>query len=161
VESKRIVLTGLGATMVELFPTICGKNLNKQKKSIPDDYIDKNLVVITAFQRWHQELVDNMISNLEQLNVNDTHYIIEVPVVSQLSLLRRMRLDAIMRVGIRDYTIRERTVTVYTDKEEFKQKLGIKNEEEIHWFIVNTPTKSILARGSGVMSIDEITQFIS
>jgi len=161
VESKRIVLTGLGATMVELFPTICGKNLNKQKKSIPDDYTDKNLVVITAFQRWHQELVDNMISNLEQLNVDDTHYIIEVPVVSQLSLLRRMRLDAIMRVGIRDYTIRERTVTVYTDKEEFKQKLGIKNEEEIHWFIVNTPTKSILARGSGVMSIDEITQFIS
>ena len=144
--------------MVEFFPTIFGKNLNKQKKSIPDDYIEKNLVVIVAFQRWHQELVDTMIDNLEKQNIQDTHHIIELPVVSQLSLLRRMRLDAIMRAGIRDYTIRERTITIYTDKEEFKQKLGIGSEEEIHWFIINSSSKSILRRGSGVIPIDEVSK---
>ena len=144
--------------MVDIFPTISGKNLNKQKISIPDDYVDKNLVVIVAFQRWHQELVDTMIANLEQHNIQDTHYIIEVPVVSQLSLLRRMRLDAIMRAGIRDYAIRERTITIYTDKEEFKQKLAIEGEGEIHWYVIKPSSKSIVKRGSGVISIDKVSE---
>ena len=151
----------LGFTMDELFPTIFGKNLNKEKKAIPDDFLGVELFVIVAFQRWHQNLVDEAISNLEKYNIENTHYIIEVPVVSELSLLRRMRLNAIMRAGITDFKIRQRTITVYTDKEEFKQNLGIPNEEEIHWFIVNPSTKTIRRRGVGVISPAEISNILS
>ena len=151
----------LGFTMDELFPTIFGKNLNKEKKAIPDDFLGVELFVIVAFQRWHQNLVDEAISNLEKYNIENTHYIIEVPVVSELSLLRRMRLNAIMRAGITDFTIRQRTITVYTDKEEFKQNLGIPSEEEIHWFIVNPSTKIIRRRGVGVISPAEISNILS
>ena len=43
------------------FPTIQGNTLNKEKKLVPDDFVDKNLVVIVAFQQWHQALVDESI----------------------------------------------------------------------------------------------------
>ena len=147
--------------MDELFPTIFGKNLNKEKKAIPDDFLGIELFVIVAFQRWHQNLVDEAISNLEKYNIENTHYIIEVPVVSELSLLRRMRLNAIMRAGITDFATRQRTITVYTDKEGFKRNLGIPDEEKIHWFIVDPSTKKIRKRGTGVISPTEISNFFS
>ena len=71
-----------------------------------------------------------------------------------------MRLDAIMRAGIRDYQIRQRTITVYTDKEEFKQKLAIPNEDDIHWFVVSHSSKEILNRGIGVISSEDISQIL-
>ena len=146
--------------MAGIFPTIVGKNLNKQKKVIPNDFSERDTVVIVAFQRWHQPLVDTTIENLERSNIQDTHNIIEVPVVSQLSLFRRMRLDAIMRLGIRDYQIRQRTITVYTDKEEFRQKLAIPNEDDIHWFVVSHSSKEILNRGIGVISLEDINRIL-
>jgi len=141
--------------MHNLFPTLVGKNLNKQKITIPEDFSNKDIIIIIAFQRWHQPLVDTIITNLEQINIEDTYHLIEVPVVSQLSIFRRMRLDAIMRAGIRDPQIRQRTITVYTDKDEFKQKLEIPNEDEVHWFLVSHSSKEILSRGSGVISSKE------
>ena len=43
------------------FPSIQGSNLNKEKKVVPDDFVDKNLIVIVAFQQWHQPLVLSLI----------------------------------------------------------------------------------------------------
>ena len=146
--------------MTSIFPTIVGKNLNKHKVTIPNDFSQRDTVVIIAFQRWHQQLVDTTIETLERSNIQNSHNIIEVPVVSQLSLFRRMRLDAIMRAGIRDYLIRQRTITVYTDKEEFKQKLAIPNEDDIHWFVVSHSSKEILNRGIGVISLEDINRIL-
>ena len=39
------------------FPSIEGNNLNKEKKIVPDDFVDKDLIIIVAFQQWHQGLV--------------------------------------------------------------------------------------------------------
>jgi hypothetical protein len=47
--------------MAEIFPTIIGKNLNKQVTAIPDDFSEQPLIVIAAFQRWHQNLVDQSL----------------------------------------------------------------------------------------------------
>ena len=48
------------------FPSIQGNNLNKVKKIVPDDFVDRDLIVIVAFQQWHQPLVDESIENLEK-----------------------------------------------------------------------------------------------
>ena len=140
----------------EVFPTIIGKNLNKKIMNIPGDYSDKNLIAIVAFQRWHQDLVDESIENLECMKLHHTHFIIEVPVLQQFSRLRQMRLDGIMRAGIRDREIRQRTVTVYLDKEEFRAKLKIPNEDTIHWFVVDHASKSIIMKGTGVVSQKDV-----
>ena len=47
------------------FPEINGRDLNKRDKVVPDDFVDKNLIIIVAFQQWHQPLVDESISLLE------------------------------------------------------------------------------------------------
>ena len=133
--------------MVDIFPTISGKNLNKQKISIPDDYVDKNLVVIVAFQRWHQSTVDEMISLLEFNDLLQNYDIIEVPVVQKMSWFRQRRLDAIMRAGITDFEVRQRTITVYTDKPALLDSLSIANDQKICWYVVESMTSKILLKG--------------
>ena len=113
------------------FPVIEGNNLNKQKKVVPDDFVDKNLIVIVAFQQWHQPLVDESILLLENNGLGETHNIIEVPTIQKTSKLAEIYLDGVMRAGIRDDRIRNRTITAYIDKEQFKLDLEIPDEDTI------------------------------
>jgi hypothetical protein len=147
--------------MAEVFPSIFGKNLNKEGMTIPDDFSDKNLFVIVAFQKWHQPLVDEMIEILEECNVQNSYHILEVPVIQKLSWFRQMRLDTLMRVAIKDSNIRQRTITVYLDKKEFRDKLDIPHEDTIYWFLVDHISKRIYMRGSGVISPNEANNIIS
>ena len=138
------------------FPSIEGNNLNKEKKVVPDDFVDKNLIIIVAFQQWHQPLVDESISLLENKGLGDTHNIIEVPTVQKTSKLAEVYLDGIMRAGIRDDRIRDRTITAYLDKNQFLKILDIPSDETIYWFLIEKNSKDILARGYGIISQDEL-----
>ena len=61
-----------------------------------------------------------------------------------------------MRAGIRDNRIRNRTITAYLDKEQFRKDLDIPDEETIYWFLVQKDTNNILERGYGVISNKEL-----
>lgn len=144
------------------FPSIQGNNLNKEKKVVPDDFVDKNLVVIVAFQQWHQSLVDESILLLEENGLGETHNIIEVPTVQKTNKLAEIYLDGIMRAGIRDDRIRNRTITAYLDKNQFLEILDIPSDETIYWFLIEKNSKDILARGYGIIAekdLDLINSF--
>ncbi|NCG01594.1 MAG: hypothetical protein GWP25_07370 [Euryarchaeota archaeon] len=147
--------------MAAIFPSTTGKNLNKKVTTVPDDFPDKNLIAIVAFQRWHQPIVDQCIDALEENNIDATHHIIEIPVIQKFSKFRQMRLDGVMRAGIRDKAIRARTITVYLDKLAFRKSTDIPNEESIHWFLIDHASKEILLRGIGVVSPSEVEQIVS
>ena len=147
--------------MDDFFPTVYGKNLNKEKVTIPDDFSGKNSIFIVAFQRWHQQLVDESIAFLEEKNLHHYHHIVEIPVIQKTTWFRQVRLDTIMRMGIRDFDIRQRTITIYLDKKEFRDKISISNEESIHWFLVDHSSKKIIMRGIGVISSEEINQILN
>ena len=138
------------------FPVIEGNNLNKQKKVVPDDFVDKNLIVIVAFQQWHQPLVDESILLLENNGLGETHNIIEVPTIQKTSKLAEIYLDGVMRAGIRDDRIRNRTITAYIDKEQFKLDLEIPDEDTIYWFLVQKNTNNIIAKGYGIITEKEL-----
>ena len=139
-----------------MFPSIQGNNLNKQSKTVPDDFVDKDLIVIVAFQQWHQAIVDETIDSLEENGIGDTHNIIEVPTIQKTSKLSEIYLDGIMRAGIRDDRIRNRTITAYINKEEFKDVLGIPDEQTIYWYLIKKGTSVIPKKGYGVISEEEI-----
>ena len=139
-----------------VFPSIQGNNLNKQRKTVPDDFVDKDLIVIVAFQQWHQAIVDETIDSLEENGIGDTHNIIEVPTIQKTSKLSEIYLDGIMRAGIRDDRIRNRTITAYINKEEFKDVLGIPDEQTIYWYLIKKGTSVIQKKGYGVISEEEI-----
>ena len=147
--------------MDDVFPSIHGKNLNKRSLTVPDDFSEKNIFIIVAFLQWQQRAVDEVIEQLMASDIHLTHHIIEVPVIQQSTWLRQVRLDTIMRLGIRDRAVRQRTITVYLDKKEFQASLDIPNDESIHWFVVDHATNKILMRGAGNISsqqIDAITR---
>jgi len=63
-----------------------------------------------------------------------------------------------MRAAIRDDFVRDRTITVYLNKDELRNALEIPNEDTIYWFMVKKGTSSILLRGEGVISESEIEE---
>jgi len=138
------------------FPSIEGNNLNKEKKIVPDDFVDKDLIIIVAFQQWHQGLVDQSINLLESNEMDLTHNIIEVPTIRKTNKLNEIYLDGVMRAGIRDDRIRNRTITAYLNKEEFKEDLDIPNEETIYWFLIEEGTSKILIQGEGIITEKEL-----
>ena len=119
-------------------------------------FVDKDLIVIVAFQQWHQAIVDETIDSLEENGIGDTHNIIEVPTIQKTSKLSEIYLDGIMRAGIRDDRIRNRTITAYINKEEFKDVLGIPDEQTIYWYLIKKGTSVIQKKGYGVISEEEI-----
>ena len=125
------------------FPSIQGNNLNKIKKTVPDDFVDKDLIVIVAFQQWHQPLVDESIENLENEELDLTHNIIEVPTIRKSTKLNEIYLDGVMRRAIREDKIRNRTITAYIDKEQFKDSLEIPDEQSIYWFLIEKDSNLI------------------
>ena len=78
------------------FPSIEGNNLNKEKKIVPDDFVDKDLIIIVAFQQWHQGLVDQSINLLEGNDIGSSHNIIEVPTIRKTNKLNELYLDGVM-----------------------------------------------------------------
>ncbi len=144
--------------MAETFPSLHGRNLNKQNITVPDDYSDKNLIVFAAFQQWHQSDVDHSIALLEQNNMQQSYHIIEVPVIQKSTWFRQLRLDTIMRAGIRAPHIRQRTVTVYLDKAKFCEQLNIANDNSIHWIVIAHSDKQILLRGEGKLTREDLSQ---
>ena len=144
--------------MAKRFPSIEGRNLNKQTITVPDDLSEQCIVLIVAFQRWHQRLVDESIDLLEQHNMNDTHSIYEIPVIQRATAFRRMRLDALMRAGIPDVRIRQRTITVYLDKKAFMIDAGIPSDDTIYWFLIDHESKETLLRGTGAIGLEAMQQ---
>ena len=142
--------------MDDVFPSIHGKNLNKRSLTVPDDFSEKNIFIIVAFLQWQQRAVDEVIEQLMASDIHLTHHIIEVPVIQQSTWLRQVRIDTIMRLGIIDRAVRQRTITVYLDKKEFQATLNIPNYDSIHWFVVDHATNKILIRGAGNISYQQI-----
>ena len=147
--------------MAEKFPSVTGRNLNKKTVTVPDDYNNKPLLVIAAFEQWQQRVVDEVIAAFDANGLGERHTIIEVPVIQRSTRFRQIRLDTIMRAVIRDRDVRQRTVTVYLDKKAFRDSLDIPNDSAVHWFLIDHISKEIRLRGVNVPSSEELNQLVS
>ena len=147
--------------MAEKFPSVTGRNLNKKTVTVPDDYNNKPLLVIAAFEQWQQRVVDEVIAAFDANGLGERHTIIEIPVIQRSTRFRQIRLDTIMRAVIRDRDVRQRTVTVYLDKKAFRDSLDIPNDSAVHWFLIDHISKEIRLRGVNVPSSEELKQLVS
>ena len=99
-------------------------------------------------------LVDESSYLLENNGFGDSHNIIEVPTVQKSSKLFEVYLDGIMRAGIRDDRIRDRTITAYVDLDQFLENLC--SNETIYWFLIEKEA-NILTRGYGITAEEDWT----
>lgn len=143
------------------FPIVSGFNLNRQELEFPRDFQgDLNLVII-AFQQPQQIAVNTWIPFVQELEEKFPGFIYyELPTIYEMPGFSRTFINEGMRAGIPDQTARERTVTLYLDKEAFKSALDIPDENNIYVFIVDQEG-NIYWRSSGDYSEEKANELLA
>jgi hypothetical protein len=137
------------------FPQIIAKNLNKEEVDVPDGLQGNPKLLIVPFQRWHQGVVDSWVQFLESIIKDYPNFdFYELPTIRRMNFVYRRFLDGGMRAGIPSKETRRRTITLYIDKEPFKEALEIPNEDSIHLFLVDSE-RNIVWRSEGGVTEDK------
>lgn len=120
------------------FPQVTSENLNGKSFTLPSGFEGKLNLVFIAFIRGQQQQINTWFPTAQQLKTTypDFRYY-ELPTISRLNPVSRWFINQGMRSGIRDEEMRSITITLYLDKEEFKQALHITSEETITLLLVN------------------------
>jgi hypothetical protein len=120
------------------FPTVKASNLSGREFSLPTNFEGEWNVVALAFKMWHQNEVDTWVPLLEQIERNmPAVRAYELPVLRSMNRLSQWMIDSGMRGGIPDPATRARTITLYLDKERFRQALGLPDEEHIYLLLID------------------------
>jgi hypothetical protein len=136
------------------FPAVFGSNLERRQFTLPGDLDGDLNVLVIAFQQWHQSLVNTWLPFLDQLEARFAAVrAYELPVISRRGRLAQSFIDGGMRAGIPDRRARERTITLYLDKEPFRQALGLPGEEEIYVLLVDRQGQ-VLWQAQGAFSAE-------
>ena len=124
------------------FPTVSGSNLLRQKMTLPQDFQGKLDLVFIAFQQWHQTEVNSWIplaKELEQQYKDLAYY--ELPTIQRMNSFSKMFINEGMRAGIPNSKTRERTITLYLNKTDFRVALGMPDEDHIYILLIDRQGK--------------------
>lgn len=131
------------------FPGVSGSNLEGRKFNFPNDFEGDLNIAVIAFRREQTALIEGWAPTLEEIEKkNPTVRFYELPVLNRAYSPIRWWIDGGMRAGITDVKNRRRTITLYTTKSAFKNRLKIPNDDTIYVFLVNKSGK-ILWRSKG------------
>ena len=150
---------GLGPASAEpeederiVFPEVEGSNLQGKGFELPGDFEgDLNLVLI-AFKREQQELVDTWLPfarTLEERFEGFRYY--ELPTIYKANAAYRWMINNGMRMGIKDPKARAATITLFLDKEKFRKALRIPHEGTIYALLVDKSGR-VVWRVDGTLS---------
>ena len=120
------------------FPTVNGSNLQRAKLTLPQDFEgDYNLLFI-AFQQWQQDEVNTWIALAENCEARFPGLVYyELPTIRVLSGISKFFINEGMRAGIPNPKSRERTITLYLEKDDFRTALDMQDEEHIFALLID------------------------
>jgi len=120
------------------FPEVRARNLEGLDVALPGGFEGERNVVIVAFQRQHQELVDSWVPWLEERAAADPGLrIYELPTIGRRWVPFRRFIDGGMAAAIRDPVILRRTLTIYGNVSLVTRPLGIHDQSTIRIFLVD------------------------
>ena len=103
------------------FPQTKASNLLRQQINLPADFQGELNILLIQFQQWHQSQVDTWIPFLQQLERSTPSIsFYDLPTIQRIGILSQTFINEGMRVGISNRLSRERTVTLYEVKVEFR-----------------------------------------
>lgn len=129
----------MGADTLRMFPEVEGRNLEDREFRLPQDFEGAANLVLLAFRREHQELVDTWMpaaGALADTLAGFRYY--ELPVLASGYTLFRSFIDGGMRSGIPDLAARERTITLYINKRPLREALGFTSEDTIYALVLSS-----------------------
>lgn len=119
------------------FPVLSARDLEGRDVTVPDAFEGARNVVLVAFQRHHQQLVDSWVPWLEQQAASDEGLrFYELPTIGRLWAPMRPFIDGGMAAAIREPVILRRTLTIYGDVNRVTRPLGIADRSTIAVFLV-------------------------
>jgi len=131
------------------FPTVSGSNLHRQKLVLPQDFQGTFNLVFVPFKQWQQMEVDSwgpLTKELEE-QFKDLFYY-ELPTIQSRNPFYKTFINEGMRAGIPNPKTRERTITLYLDKKQFRRSLQMPDEEHIYILVIDRQGKEYFrARG--------------
>ena len=121
-----------------IFPDIAARDLQGRDLRLPAGFAGERNVVIIAFQRNHQSLVDSWVPWLEEQAAADTGLsFYELPTIGRLWAPARRFIDGGMAAAIREPVILQRTLTIYGDVTRLTRPLGIDDRSTISVLLVD------------------------
>ena len=131
------------------FPTVNGSNLLREKLTLPRDFGGRFNLVFIPFEQWQQMEVDSWMALAKELEEQfDGLVYYELPTIQSRNTLYKMFINEGMRAGIPNPKTRERTITLYLDKADFRAALGMLDEEHIYILVVDRQGNELFrARG--------------
>ena len=131
------------------FPQLAARDLDGREVALPARLPGEWNVVIVAFRRQQQELVDSWVPWLEERAAAMPWLrFAELPAIGLRWQPARPVIDGGMAAAIRDQQTRRRTLTVYTDVRRVTVPLGISDRDTIWLFLVDRAGQ-VRWRGSG------------
>jgi len=114
------------------FPRVKARNLQGLDVLLPDAFKGERNVVLIAFRRNHQDLVDTWLPWLTEHAAADPGLrFYEVPTIGRMWAPVRNLIDGGMAAGIRVPEVLRRTLTVYGDIGQLTRPLGIDDTSTI------------------------------
>jgi hypothetical protein len=141
------------------FPEVKGSNLEGANFSLPHDLMGNINIVIIAFRREQTELLEEWGPPLEEfIENNPAVEFYELPVLSLSYSPFRWWIDGGMKAGILEAKSRKRTITIYTNKRQFKQQLSIQNEDTVYILLIDRMGR-VLWRTEGEFTKEKLEKF--
>jgi hypothetical protein len=120
------------------FPTVHARDLQGREVTIPGAFEGRVNVVLVAFRRDHQRLVDSWVPWLEaQAEAQPDFRFYEIPTIGRLWAPFRNVIDGGMAAAIKVPHILARTLTVYGDVSRITTPLSIDDRSTIALFVVD------------------------
>jgi hypothetical protein len=131
------------------FPRLAARDLDGREVALPAGLPGEWTVVIVAFRREQQDLVDSWVPWLDQRAAADPRLgVAELPAIGLRWQPARPVINGGMAAAIPDQKTRRRTLTVYTDIRRVTVPLGITDRNTIWLFLVDRAGQ-VRWRGSG------------
>ena len=131
------------------FPTVEARNLQGLGVTLPSAFEGDRNVVVVAFKRDHQALVDSWVPWLEaQAAVDPGLRFYEIPTIGRIWAPVRNMIDGGMARAIKEPVVLQRTLTVYGDVNRLTRPLAITDTSTIAVFLVDADG-TVLWSGAG------------
>ncbi len=124
------------------FPTVSGSNLLREKLTLPQDFKGKFNLILIPFEQWQQMEVDSWMALAKEMEEQfDGLVYYELPTIQSRNTFYKIFINEGMRAGIPNPKTRERTITLYLDKADFRAALDMTDEEHIYVLVVDRQGK--------------------
>ncbi len=121
-----------------VFPRLAARDLEGRDVGLPEALAGDRNVVIAAFRRRHQTLVDSWLPWLGQQEADDPGLrFYELPAIGRIWTPVRNIIDGGMAAAIRDPVVLRRTLTIYGDVSRLTVPLGIEDRSTVALMVVD------------------------